>query len=155
MANGEVWIEITALQDGTYTFNEASNTTEGSVVFATEGAGFTLTADQGIYAFTFIAVNFQFSVAAVIWAQPSGNRNLTWASKDNTQFAMTNINFVKNPQAVSFTINPDNGSPINSDISGVLLRPIDPTILNNPLPGGSDVVLRPGTVAVQDLVMAS
>jgi hypothetical protein len=149
MANGEVWIEITA-QDGGYLYKETGNTTEGSVAFETEGEGFTLTADQGIYAFTFIAVNFQFSVAAVVWAQPGGNRNLTWASKDRTEFAMTNINFVKGAQqAVSFTINPANDDPM-----AVVLKPIDPTVLNNPLPGGSEIVTTADALFVQEAVMA-
>jgi hypothetical protein len=128
MANGEVWIEITA-QDGGYLYKETGNTTEGSVVFELDNQGFMLTADQGIYAFTFIAVNFDFSVNAVVWAQPGANRNLTWASKDKTQFAMTNINYVKNDQTVSFTIIPENTSD-----TGVILPPIDPTILNVPDP---------------------
>src|SRR3954451_9421178 len=79
MANGEVWIEITA-QDGGYDYKEAGNTTEGSVVFEMEDKGLILAADPGIYAFTFIAVNFEFAANAVAWAQPGGNRNLTWAS---------------------------------------------------------------------------
>ena len=151
MANGEVWIEITA-QDGGYDYKETWNTTGDSVVFETEDQGFTLTADQGIYAFTFKAVNFQFSVAAVVWAQPSGNRNLTWASKDRTEFAMTNINFVKGTQqqVVSFTINPANDDPM-----AIVLKPIDPPILNNPLPGGSEIVTTAEASLVQELVMAS
>jgi len=151
MANGEVWIEITG-NNGGYSFKEAVNTTEGSVVFELEGQGFQLTADPGIYAFTFIAINFQFSVNAVTWAQPTGNRNLTWASKDRTQFAMTNINYVKDAQAVDFTINPERIDS-NGDLALVLL-PIDPTVLNNPLPGGSGFVLQPDTVSVRELVIA-
>ena len=149
MANGEVWIEITA-QDGGYLYKETGNTTEGSVVFEPEGQGFKLTADQGIYAFTFIATNFQFAVNAVTWSQPGANRNLTWASKERTQFALTNINYVKREQQVDFTINPAGDLTTNAFV----LAPIDPTILNNPLPGGSQLVTPAETLLVQELVMA-
>ncbi len=143
MANGEVWIEITA-QAGGYDYKETGNTTEGSVVFEPEDKGFMLTADPGIYAFTFIAVNFEFAVNAVAWAQPGGNRNLTWASKDRTEFAMTNINYVKADQAVSFTINPAGDATTN----GVLLPPIDPTILNVPDPPNPMAMERKRTAAL-------
>ena len=143
MANGEVWITIT-WQDGGYVYKEAGNSTGGSVVFEPEDQGFQLTAEQGIYAFTFIAVNFEFSVDAVVWAQPGANRNLTWASKDKTQFAMTNINYVTNNQTVSFTINPDNGS--NNALS---LPPIDPTVLNVPDPPNPLAIAEERTPALQ------
>jgi len=148
MANGEVWIEITA-QDGGYEYKEIGNTTEGSVVFEAEDQGFQLTADQGIYAFTFIATNFEFSANAVTWEQPGGNRNLTWASKDRTQFALTNINYVKDHQSVSFTIN-----PAPDATSSVLLPPIDPTILNNPWPTDPQLAREPVAHRVQELTMA-
>ena len=149
MANGEVWIEITA-RDGGYDYKETGNTTEGSVVFETEDQGFKLTADQGIYAFSFMATNFQFGVNAVVWAQPGANRNLTWASKDRTEFALTNINYVTDYQTVSFTINPDGDSTTN----GVVLPPIDPTILNNPLPGEPGLVAAADRLLAHELVMA-
>lgn len=150
MANGEVWIEIT-VQNGKYTFSETANTTDKAVVFTTDGHGFQLTAEQGIYAFTFTANGFQFAAGAVSWAQPNANRNLTWASKDKTQFAMTDINYAKSPQTVAFTINPDNSLPVDG---APPLPPIDPTVLNNPLPGNIALIPPADEVFHRDLVMA-
>jgi hypothetical protein len=158
MANGgEFDITITAQSGGGYTFvGIPISTPPNAVTLVTDpNGGFQLKAYQGVYAFVFIATNFQFSAdAAMSWKDPSINRNLTWASKDNKTFVMTNINFVTNQQAVAFTINPDPGTTIDALIPAEFLQPIDPTVLNNPLPGGGDMVVPPAATAVQEMVMA-
>jgi hypothetical protein len=156
MANGgEFDITITAQSGGGYTFEPSDVSTQGAVTFATEdNGGFSLTAAPGIYAFIFKATNFQFADPALTWNQPSSNRNLTWMSRDNSLFAVTNINFVTNQQAVAFTINPDSGTTLDAFVPAGSLQPIDPTVLNNPLPGGGDMVVPPAAAAVQEMVMA-
>jgi hypothetical protein len=156
MANGEFQVTITAQSGGGYTFVGNDISTQGAVTLALDGnGGFALTAAQGIYAFIFSASNFQFADPALTWSQPSANRNLTWMSKDNTLFAVTNINFVTNQQSVNFTINPDQGTSIDVNIPAGSLLPIDPTVLNNPLPGGGVPLVLPSPAAsVQEAVMA-
>jgi hypothetical protein len=149
--DGGVGIEIAA-NAGSYSFKETFNTTAGSVTLTLDpgGQAFTLTADPGVYGFFFTAINFKFSPDTVTWAAP-GNQNVTWMWKDSFEFAMTNINFTRNEQTVVFTINPDNTF---TDGVGQRLPPIDPTILNNPMPGGTGFVPQPAAVLARELVVA-
>ena len=39
-------------------------------------------------------------------------------------------------------------------LSRMVLKPIDPTVLNNPLPGGSEIVTKADALFVQEAVMA-
>lgn len=134
MGTGEVRIDVKVI-GGVPNFTETFNNTNGAVTFQQGDGQLTLTAKPGSYTFFYTSVEFTWAIDAVTWLSDF-HKNLAWIlTDDRTQVVMSNLNFVPVKQTVEFNLNP---APELAEVL-LLLRPIDPTIINDPQPAFQEI----------------